>query len=247
MPNQAAGLAPIARTSHSAQSVARNPRMMAQITGKSGAGEIRPRPPEHRGDAVRRRPPPASTSTPPAEMLFQVSSRHIVGQHAACDLVPCPDDCRSRSACAQALRIPPSLHRAGAQCHPIGRPHHHGELHRPAPAPFRCGAELLVELHQVDRQLRITREEHLLSQHQATQALIRGLAHEIKNPLGGLRGAAQLLERGAPGPGLARIHPNHHRRGRPPPDPDEPDDRPQPHAPAARASTSTTSWSMCAA
>jgi two-component system nitrogen regulation sensor histidine kinase GlnL len=37
-----------------------------------------------------------------------------------------------------------------------------------------------------------------LSQHQAAQALIRGLAHEIKNPLGGLRGAAQLLERELP-------------------------------------------------
>jgi two-component system nitrogen regulation sensor histidine kinase GlnL len=63
-------------------------------------------------------------------------------------------------------------------------------------------AELLMELHQVDRQIRITREEHLISQHQATQALLRGLAHEIKNPLGGLRGAAQLLERELPSPDL---------------------------------------------
>lgn len=60
-------------------------------------------------------------------------------------------------------------------------------------------AALLMELHQVDRQLRIAREEHLLAQHRATQALLRGLAHEIKNPLGGLRGAAQLLERQLPG------------------------------------------------
>lgn len=45
-----------------------------------------------------------------------------------------------------------------------------------------ASCELLMELHQVDRQIRITREEHLLSQHQATQALLRGLAHEIKNP-----------------------------------------------------------------
>jgi two-component system nitrogen regulation sensor histidine kinase GlnL len=61
-------------------------------------------------------------------------------------------------------------------------------------APF----DLLMELQQVDRQLRIAREEYLISQHQATQALLRGLAHEIKNPLGGLRGAAQLLERELP-------------------------------------------------
>ncbi len=54
---------------------------------------------------------------------------------------------------------------------------------------------LLVELVQVDRHLRIAREENLLAQHQAARAVVRGLAHEIKNPLGGLRGAAQLLER----------------------------------------------------
>ncbi len=55
--------------------------------------------------------------------------------------------------------------------------------------------ELLVELQQIDRHLRISREEALLEQHQATRQLVRGLAHEIKNPLGGLRGAAQLLAR----------------------------------------------------
>jgi two-component system nitrogen regulation sensor histidine kinase GlnL len=55
--------------------------------------------------------------------------------------------------------------------------------------------ELLVEINQVDRMLRIAREEGLLAQTAASRALVRGLAHEIKNPLGGLRGAAQLLER----------------------------------------------------
>jgi two-component system, NtrC family, nitrogen regulation sensor histidine kinase GlnL len=53
---------------------------------------------------------------------------------------------------------------------------------------------ILVEIRQIDRQLRIEQEEMLISQQQATHALVRGLAHEIKNPLGGLRGAAQLLE-----------------------------------------------------
>ncbi|HZR02095.1 MAG TPA: nitrogen regulation protein NR(II) [Burkholderiales bacterium] len=50
----------------------------------------------------------------------------------------------------------------------------------------------LIETHQ---QLRIAREERLHEQTEASRALIRSLAHEIKNPLGGLRGAAQLLER----------------------------------------------------
>jgi two-component system nitrogen regulation sensor histidine kinase GlnL len=57
------------------------------------------------------------------------------------------------------------------------------------------GSGLIVEMKQQDRHLRISREEGLLAQGNATRALVRGLAHEIKNPLGGLRGAAQLLER----------------------------------------------------
>lgn len=54
---------------------------------------------------------------------------------------------------------------------------------------------LLLEITQVDRQLRIAREESLLIQNLTARTLLRGMAHEIKNPLGGLRGAAQLLER----------------------------------------------------
>lgn len=56
-------------------------------------------------------------------------------------------------------------------------------------------AGLLLELVQTERFRRIAREESLLAQHQLTRTVLRGLAHEIKNPLGGLRGAAQLLER----------------------------------------------------
>lgn len=52
---------------------------------------------------------------------------------------------------------------------------------------------VLIELIKVDRFLRISKEEQLLSQNSVATNLIRGLAHEIKNPLGGLRGAAQLL------------------------------------------------------
>ena len=55
-------------------------------------------------------------------------------------------------------------------------------------------AALLVEFRHIDQQLKIAREERLLEQQQANRDLIRSLAHEIKNPLGGIRGAAQLLE-----------------------------------------------------
>lgn len=54
---------------------------------------------------------------------------------------------------------------------------------------------LLVEMSDVTRRNRISRENALLIQHGAGRQMIRQLAHEIKNPLGGLRGAAQLLER----------------------------------------------------
>jgi two-component system nitrogen regulation sensor histidine kinase GlnL len=52
----------------------------------------------------------------------------------------------------------------------------------------------IVELQQIDRHLRISREERLITQQALTRDVVRGLAHEIKNPLGGLRGAAQLLQ-----------------------------------------------------
>lgn len=57
------------------------------------------------------------------------------------------------------------------------------------------GVSLLLEFRPIDAQLRVAREEQLLQQQQANRELIRNLAHEIKNPLGGIRGSAQLLER----------------------------------------------------
>ncbi len=58
----------------------------------------------------------------------------------------------------------------------------------------RASAGLLLELNALNRPMRIAREGSLLMQQQQTSSLMRGLAHEIKNPLGGIRGAAQLLE-----------------------------------------------------
>ena len=75
-------------------------------------------------------------------------------------------------------------------------------LHRPAREPLHVHiivsaageAEVVVELRENVQQLKLDREERLLDQSQANKELIRNLAHEIKNPLGGIRGAAQLLE-----------------------------------------------------
>jgi two-component system nitrogen regulation sensor histidine kinase GlnL len=57
------------------------------------------------------------------------------------------------------------------------------------------GTHVLIEMRQIEHQMRVAQDELLINQQQATRLLVRGLAHEIKNPLGGLRGAAQLLER----------------------------------------------------
>lgn len=57
---------------------------------------------------------------------------------------------------------------------------------------------LLMEVHPRDRLLRITKEEAQQSQLETSRMLVRGLAHEVKNPLGGIRGAAQLLARELP-------------------------------------------------
>jgi two-component system, NtrC family, nitrogen regulation sensor histidine kinase GlnL len=64
-------------------------------------------------------------------------------------------------------------------------------------------SSLLVELMVVDRLLKISRDEGLLQAQETNRAVIRGLAHEIKNPLGGVRGAAQLLARELPNEELA--------------------------------------------
>jgi two-component system nitrogen regulation sensor histidine kinase GlnL len=53
---------------------------------------------------------------------------------------------------------------------------------------------VLIELRENVQQLKVDREERILDQSQVNKELIRNLAHEIKNPLGGIRGAAQLLE-----------------------------------------------------
>ena len=62
---------------------------------------------------------------------------------------------------------------------------------RPDIAP---SVRLLLELQPIQHHLSATREERLIEQQQVSRELIRNLAHEIKNPLGGIRGAAQLLE-----------------------------------------------------
>ncbi|QPL48004.1 PAS domain-containing protein [Halomonas sp. A40-4] len=62
--------------------------------------------------------------------------------------------------------------------------------------------ELLLEVEPRDRLMQISREEALTTRQETIKVLARGLAHEVKNPLGGIRGAAQLLERDLDNPAL---------------------------------------------
>ena len=66
------------------------------------------------------------------------------------------------------------------------------------------GTHLLLELADTTQRQRISRENDLLARLDGSRLMVRQLAHEIKNPLGGLRGAAQLLERELPEAGAAR-------------------------------------------
>lgn len=93
---------------------------------------------------------------------------------------------------------------AGAQANEFAALRYEAQLRRlhhddPLPvhvivAPSDQPGEVIVELVPVEQQTRQEREERLLEQAQANKELIRNLAHEIKNPLGGIRGSAQLLE-----------------------------------------------------
>jgi two-component system nitrogen regulation sensor histidine kinase GlnL len=131
-----------------------------------------------------------------AEMLFGVSARKMVGSPAA-DLILCTSN-----------TVKSNLNHSLETGQPFTEREHQLQLQEGREItvdctviPLRFGptvSEVLVEIQQVDRQLRITREEQILSRNQASRALVKGLAHEIKNPLGGLRGAAQLLERELP-------------------------------------------------
>ena len=134
---------------------------------------------------------------PAGEMLFDVSTRQLLGQEVSA-LFQCADREAGRHLRTAWISGQPLTEReillsisgreVTVDCTVV-------------PLPDADGGTL-VELQQIDRQLRIGREEQLLAQHKATRDLIRGLAHEIKNPLGGLRGAAQLLAAELQGPEL---------------------------------------------
>ena len=134
------------------------------------------------------------------EALLETSEAHCLGLHASKLVMRCDGWLQNLE---QVLRSN-SAHasRSVALTLPSGQDIHVDIIITPIPYS-KTGDRLLVELTTVDRLLKISREESLLHSHETTRAVIRGLAHEIKNPLGGVRGAAQLLARQLPDEELA--------------------------------------------
>lgn len=126
---------------------------------------------------------------PAAENLFDVSRRQLLGvpiqqafMHTA-QLSAAMQHAVSNNACFIEHELT------------LGTPNQPRLQLRAAITPLHDpDYKLLLELHPIDRPLRLAREEQMLDQTQANRLLLRNLAHEIKNPLGGIRGAAQLLE-----------------------------------------------------
>nr|WP_051303297.1 nitrogen regulation protein NR(II) [Comamonas composti] len=122
------------------------------------------------------------------ENALGLSRRVLEGSDlAVCFMEPTLLDkalCGARDNDFAALRFEASLRRSAAEALPV-----HVTVSVIEPV-----GHVLVELWPLEQQVRQDREERLREQAQAHKELIRNLAHEIKNPLGGIRGAAQLLQ-----------------------------------------------------
>lgn len=135
---------------------------------------------------------------PAAEMLLGVSGQRSLGQFVSELFSEVPD---GLAALRQAVASGHPFTKREAQLL-CSMPQSVTVDYTATPMPGLGGTLLLLELHPRDRLLRITKEEAQLSKQETTRLLVRGLAHEIKNPLGGIRGAAQLLSRELPDPAL---------------------------------------------
>jgi len=129
-------------------------------------------------------------ANPAAENLFELSQRQLRGHDARALFGDAP---LLFQAIAKALESGASYTEQELELGVNGKPRLHLSCTVSVIESF--GATLVLEFRHIDQQLKIAREERLLEQQQANRELIRSLAHEIKNPLGGIRGAAQLLER----------------------------------------------------
>ncbi len=128
---------------------------------------------------------------PAGEILLADSAHHLVG-HSACDLFKFSDPALLGNLRQCLTMQEPLVDRALT----LNRMTQSVTVNFSA-TPLTTAdqvTDILVELQQVDNHLRISKEEQPLTQQNTARLLVRGLAHEVKNTLGGLRGAAQLLD-----------------------------------------------------
>ena len=130
---------------------------------------------------------------PAAEQILGCSRQHGLGRNSADLFHHCPELAKLAE---RAFSSQQPLALSGVSMEPgPGRPERHLVDCNAVPIDIESGDGLLIELVDVTRREKISRENVLHEQHGVSRTIIRQLAHEIRNPLGGLRGAAQLLER----------------------------------------------------
>lgn len=129
-------------------------------------------------------------ANPAAETLLAQGRKHLIGARFDRAL---PGNDSFAERLAQAIEADAGFNENELVLEVGGEPLH---LHCViTPVDGADEARLVVEFRELEQQLKIAREAKILEQQEANRELIRNLAHEIKNPLGGIRGAAQLLER----------------------------------------------------
>lgn len=124
-----------------------------------------------------------------AEALLQASEHQLLGEPFTTAL---NDSTTPVQALAAALAEGQAFTKRGALARTVSGAEIHIDY---TVSPILDRNELLIEVQPMDRLLGINRDGNQVYIQETTQQLVRGLAHEIKNPLGGIRGAAQLLER----------------------------------------------------
>ena len=134
------------------------------------------------------------------QALFETSEARCIGQHAS-KLTLQPQTWLESLKQVQASRSPHASR--GASLMLLSGQEIHVDIFITPIPDAKGNCSLLVELMAVDRLLKMSRDENVLHAQETSRAVIRGLAHEIKNPLGGVRGAAQLLARELPNEELA--------------------------------------------
>jgi two-component system, NtrC family, nitrogen regulation sensor histidine kinase GlnL len=129
-----------------------------------------------------------------AESLLAISGRQFTGAHIREFLLDSEQDIAEITNAHAANH---SFTRRRTELHLL-----HGKSitvdYTITPLTDLADAYILMEIQALTYAERINRDEALISTHETTRELVRGLAHEIKNPLGGIRGAAQLLARELP-------------------------------------------------